>query len=134
VEESVALLAEHLVEEWLNRNGYFTIRGMKLGVDEIDLLAIKPGKSGLDARHVEVQISFRPISYIGKLTKEEQRELGYKSANSAGTRPTKIVKAGIDAWVAKKFTSSKKQRMRDMVLSGAKWRYQLVHAAVKWPD
>jgi len=31
-----------LVEEWLNREGFFTIRGVKHGVDEMDLLAIKP--------------------------------------------------------------------------------------------
>ena len=31
---------EEVVEEWLNRNGYFTIRGIKVGVDEIDTLAI----------------------------------------------------------------------------------------------
>ncbi len=36
----MALLAEEVVEEWLNRNGYFTIRGIKVGVDEIDTLAI----------------------------------------------------------------------------------------------
>jgi hypothetical protein len=36
----MALLAEEIVEEWLNRNGYFTIRGIKLGVQEIDLLAL----------------------------------------------------------------------------------------------
>ena len=28
----MALLAESLVEEWLNRDGYFTIRGVKHGV------------------------------------------------------------------------------------------------------
>jgi hypothetical protein len=39
-EKLMALLAEEIVEEWLNRNGYFTIRGIKLGVHEIDLLAI----------------------------------------------------------------------------------------------
>ncbi len=26
----MALLAEELVEEWLNRNGFFTIRGIKV--------------------------------------------------------------------------------------------------------
>jgi len=39
----VALLAEEVAEEWLNRQGYFTIRGIKLGVHEIDILAFKPG-------------------------------------------------------------------------------------------
>ena len=38
----MALLAEALVEEWLNRTGYFTIRGIKAGNDEIDLLATDP--------------------------------------------------------------------------------------------
>jgi len=37
----MSLLAEEIVEEWLNRDGYFTIRGIKLGVHEIDLLALK---------------------------------------------------------------------------------------------
>lgn len=27
----MALLAEEIVEEWLNRQGYFTIRGVKVG-------------------------------------------------------------------------------------------------------
>ena len=33
----MALLAEEIVEEWLNRQGYFTIRGVKVGVHEMDL-------------------------------------------------------------------------------------------------
>jgi len=36
----MALVAEALVEEWLNRKGYFTIRGAKIGQGEIDLLAV----------------------------------------------------------------------------------------------
>lgn len=35
----MALLGESLVEEWLNREGFFTIRGVKHGVGEMDLLA-----------------------------------------------------------------------------------------------
>jgi hypothetical protein len=38
----LALFAEALVEEWLNRKGYFTIRGVKVGNSEIDLLAVSP--------------------------------------------------------------------------------------------
>ena len=37
----MALLAEEVVEEWLNRKGYFTIRGAKVGVPEMDLLAVR---------------------------------------------------------------------------------------------
>jgi hypothetical protein len=46
----MALLAEELVEEWLNRAGYFTIRGVKLGVHEIDLLAVRPVTGGLECQ------------------------------------------------------------------------------------
>jgi hypothetical protein len=35
----VALLAEELVEECLIRQGYFTNRGIKVGVHEMDILA-----------------------------------------------------------------------------------------------
>ena len=37
----MALLAESLVEEWLNRSRFFAIRGIKHGLAEIDLLAIR---------------------------------------------------------------------------------------------
>ena len=43
----MSLLAEAVVEEWLNRQGYFTIRGIKLGNDEIDILAIRPLSGGI---------------------------------------------------------------------------------------
>jgi hypothetical protein len=48
----MAILAESLVEEWLNREGFFTVRGVKHGVGEIDLLAIRhePGAHRLACR------------------------------------------------------------------------------------
>ena len=46
----MSLLAEVVVEEWLNRRGYFTIRGVKLGNDEIDLLAMRPLSNGWSFR------------------------------------------------------------------------------------
>lgn len=66
----MALLAEELVEEWLNRQGYFTIRGIKFGVHEIDLLAIRPQGGQLECKHVEVQASVRPVSYLTKVERE----------------------------------------------------------------
>ncbi len=57
----MAFLAETLVDEWLNRQGYFTVRGLKDGVSEIDLLGVRRGPSGLEACHAEVQASFRPV-------------------------------------------------------------------------
>lgn len=76
----MALLAEQLVDEWLNRNGFFTLRGIKSGVHEIDLLGIRMSKGVLEGWHVEVQISFRPVSYIGRLSKDEQQTTGAKAA------------------------------------------------------
>ena len=61
----MALLAESLVEEWLNRDGFFTIPGVKHGVGEMDILAVRPNRDGtVTGRHVEVQVSFRSIGFI----------------------------------------------------------------------
>ena len=62
----MSILAEEIVEEWLNRKGYFTIRGVKLGNDEIDILAIKLVGKEVECRHIEIQASMRPVSYISK--------------------------------------------------------------------
>ena len=72
----MTLLAEELVEEWLNRNGYFTIRGIKLGVHEIDLLALRVNGSAIEARHIEVQASVHPVSYFSPLPKEVRKTTG----------------------------------------------------------
>jgi hypothetical protein len=83
----MSLLAETLVEEWFNRGHYFTIRGLKDTIDEIDLLAIKNlGNSKWDCIHCEVQVGVRPVTYISRLTKELMTEMNVKAANSAKTR------------------------------------------------
>ena len=102
----MALLAEELVEEWLNRRGYFTIRGTKIGVDEIDLIALKFSDGKAECRHVEVQASMRPISYISRLPKSDQRD-GAK-ATSAKHRPDEQLRMGVAEWVEKKFTKKRK--------------------------
>ena len=40
--QRMAALAESLVDAWLNRQGFFTVRGLKHGIDEIDLLGVRP--------------------------------------------------------------------------------------------
>ena len=114
----MALLDEQLVEEWLNRQNFFTMRGIKSGVDEIDLLAIRPTPEGLECWHVEVQISYRPVGYIGGDT-------------NARKRNGKELRAGVEQWVTKKFTSPKKVKRRNGILPDANWRKFLVHAALK---
>jgi hypothetical protein len=73
----MALLAEEIVEEWLNRQGFFTIRGIKVGVEEIDILAMRLDDEGKPiCRHIEVQASINPVSYLTPLAKALQKELG----------------------------------------------------------
>jgi phage gp29-like protein len=114
----MALLDEQLVEEWLNRKNFFTIRGLKTGVDEIDLLAIRQGKDGLECWHVEVQVSFRPVGYVC-------------GDSSAKKRNDNELLEGVVLWVQKKFKSDKKIAKRDSVLAGANWKYVFVHGVVR---
>ncbi len=114
----MALLDEQLVEEWLNRQNFFTIRGIKCGVDEIDLLAIRPTPEGLECWHIEVQISYRPVGYIGGDT-------------SARRRTPAQLRAGVAQWVEKKFTGPRKIKRRNEILPGGTWRHFLVHAVLK---
>lgn len=114
----MALLDEQLVEEWLNRQNFFTIRGIKCGVDEIDLLAIRPMSEGLECWHVEVQISYRPVGYIGGDT-------------NARRRTADQLRTGVEQWVEKKFTGPRKIQRRNEILPDAQWRNFLVHAVLK---
>lgn len=127
----MALLAEEIVEEWLNRQGYFTIRGIKLGVNEIDLLAVKPQPNGMpECRHIEVQASMRPVSYISRVPKELQKT--GRAANSAVRSEAEMVN-GVVEWVHKKFCSDKKKALMQSLWQGA-WSSELVLNAVKSPQ
>ena len=127
----MALLAEEIVEEWLNRQGYFTIRGIRLGVDELDLLAVMV-RSGtlLDCRHVEVQASMRPVSYISKVPKSI-RKAG-RAANSAARSPEELVE-GVAEWVEGKFHAPRKRELME-TLWGGEWSSELVVNNVKSAD
>lgn len=128
----MAFLAETLVDEWLNRRGYFTVRGLKDGVSEIDLLGVRPSSSGLEACHVEVQASFRPVGYITPITKEHVAGFA-KSKTSAKARPEEMLQSSVAAWVEKKFKSRGKVAARDRAWPGLSWRYIFVHAVVREP-
>lgn len=128
----MALLAESLVDEWLNRQGFFTIRGIKHGVGEIDLLGVRSVEDSLEAWHIEVQASFRPIGYIAPLTTESLDGFA-KSKTSMKARSPELLAPAIAAWVKKKFTSSAKQAAREMAWPGLKWKYLLIHAIVREP-
>jgi hypothetical protein len=101
----MSLLAEEIVEEWLNRRGYFTIRGVREGVHEIDLLAIRPvAGGGLECRHVEVQASARPISHVASLSVADPQG-GIRKVSTTKRRTPEQMSSAVRAWVDKKFRS-----------------------------
>ncbi len=128
----MALLAEQLVEEWLNRQGFFTIRGCKIGVQEIDLLAVRIAGKNPECRHIEVQASVRPVSYVTGVSKSLQKSSGRKSG-SAKKRSDEELQECVQEWVKKKFLLPIKQAMRDS-LAQALWSYELVVHQVKYPE
>lgn len=125
----MSLLAEEIVEEWLNRQGYFTIRGIKIGVDEIDILAIRPkANGGMECRHMEVTSSVRPVSYISRLPKEVQKSTG-RAANTQ-KRNDKEVAEGVKEWVFNKFKKKKKLKVMEQLYAG-EWTSELVINLIK---
>jgi hypothetical protein len=128
---SMALLAESLVEEWLNRDGFFTIRGVKHGVGEMDLLAVKPQPDGMVIGwHVEVQVSFRPVAYIAKLTDEVMKGFA-RSRTSAKARSPEQIDVCARAWVNDKFRAKRKGEIRERLWPAVKWSFHFVHGVVR---
>lgn len=122
----MALLAEELVEEWLNRQGYFTIRGVKLGVHEIDLIAVRLTAGGVECRHIEVQSSVRPMSYITRVPIEVQKRTG-RRAGSAKPRDDGELRQGVREWIQKKFDHPAKRRLLNALAPGPWSRELVVH-------
>jgi hypothetical protein len=120
----MALLAEEIVEEWLNRQAFFTIRGLKLGLHEIDLLAVRYGTHGLECRHIEVQASVRPMSYLTDLSKEVQKATGRRPKN-AKLRSDDELRSGIEEWIGKKWDHAGKAKLRTKLAPGP-WSRELV--------
>ncbi len=117
----MAALDEQLVEEWLNREGFFTMRGVKVGLSEMDLLAVRARDSTLECWHVEVQVSFSPMGYIG-------------GDNNAKRRTPKETSDGINEWIEKKFLQKKIASRRTDLIPNAKWKYVFVHAVARHPE
>ncbi len=129
---AMTLLAEEIVEEWLNRQGYFTIRGIKIGVHEIDLLALRITEQGVECRHIEVQSSVNPVSYFSPLPKLIQKSTG-RSAMSTKERSVDELKLGIQEWIDKKYYLKSKVQLRNK-LYPADWTFELVIHKIKHPE
>ena len=128
----MALLAEEIVEEWLNRQGYFTIRGIVVGAYEIDLLAMKVCENTIECRHIEVTASMRPMSYISDLPKETRKITG-RSPKSPTQRTSEELMVGISEWIEKKYNLPKKNKLRQSLYPG-KWSYELVVHKILHPE
>lgn len=129
----MSLLGEEVVEEWLNRNGYFTIRGIKLGNDEIDILAIRPLSDGrYECRHVEVTISINPISYITNVPADIRKQTS-RGPRNAKKRDTAQLTQGVREWIDKKFDQPRKVELRHRLCSGS-WTKELVVGVVKYEE
>lgn len=128
----MAFLTETLVDEWLNRQGYFTIRGLKDGVSEMDLLGVRLGQQGIEGCHVEVQASFRPVGYITPIAKEHLAGFA-RNRTSVKTRPRAMLESSVAAWIEKKFTSKNKIAARQRAWPGLRWQFVFVHAVVREP-
>jgi hypothetical protein len=126
----MALLAEEVVEEWLNRQGYFTIRGAKKGVQEMDLLAVRFTDSGIECRHLEVQASVNPISYLTPLPKDVREKTGRGPANPKH-RSDDELRRGVGEWVQKKYDHPGKQKARERLAPGP-WSRELVVGRLKY--
>jgi hypothetical protein len=125
----MALLAESLVEEWLNRNGYFTIRGVKHGQGELDLLAVRPQSDGAVGWHVEVTVSFRPIGYIAP---EPVGKSGGRRSYVRKRTPEQV-QFYARKWIEAKFRAPAKNALRSSLWPGVSWSFHLVHGVVRYP-
>lgn len=117
----MALIAEELVQEWLNRDGYFTLRGARLGNHELDLLAIKVQADGtLHCRHIEVNAAVRPIGYLGPVTSAKTQSLDEQRANAR-------------LWAEGKFNTPAKEKLRARLAPGQTWSLEVVLHKLKGP-
>ena len=87
----MALLDEEIVEYWLNSKGFFCMRGIRTGLGEIYFLAVRPRDDSFECWHVEVQVRFRPVGYLG-------------GNSNAKKRSDEELVQGIEHYIHKKFT------------------------------
>jgi hypothetical protein len=127
-------VAEKFVEEWLNRNRFFTVRGLSQGVREIDLLALRKQGNGIETVHYEVSVSSNPIGYMTPLTNEAMTELGVRHLGSAVARPPHIAQQCANAWVERKFLHPIISACRDDFAPGSQWKMVFVHGVLNHPE
>jgi len=81
----------------------------------------------VECRHIEVQASMRPVSYISRVPKQLQK--GGRAANSAKRSKSELVD-GVAEWIEKKFWKQAKVALMKS-LWDASWSCELVLNVVK---
>ncbi len=114
----MAKLAEQYVVEFLNREGFATIQGVRKGNNEWDVLAIGLSTGHVEAKHVEIQVSYDPVSYL--------------SNRNARKRSDADLQADMKLWMEKKFTGERIVAIRKLFYPG-EWKYELVHGVLADP-
>ena len=112
-------LIENIVSTWFQAKGYFLIQNLKVGVYEVDILAVKLGEEQkfIDAVHVEIQCSSNPIGYIG-------------GSPSAKKRTAEEIEEGVQAYIDKKFEHPKTREVIERLL-GKDYRRMFVCGNLK---
>lgn len=110
-------LSESYVVEYLNRRGFATVQGVKKGAREWDILAIRI-KAPARALHVEVQVSYDPISYL--------------SSSNARLRTEEVLQADLLKWIHRKFERKEIRKIRKQFFEG-EWERWLVHGTLADP-
>jgi len=86
---------EEVISNWLFSKGYFVINNLKVGANEIDLLAVKVAKGIITQKiHIEVHCATDPIGYIG-------------GSRSSKKRSEKEIEKGVVEYINKKFLLEK---------------------------
>lgn len=123
----MARIAETIVEEWLNRRGYFTIRSLKKWPNEIDLLAFHPADR--EALHVEVNVSTSPRGWIGK------KNLAGEKLPEGNDRVREQIEEGIKNFVSGKYLNPNAVDIRDRLWPGHdSWRFMYVYGKLNHPE
>ena len=88
------LLAEDLVQEWLIRKKYFTVKNLKSSNNkEMDLLGVKFDKNNkTNLIHVEVSVNYKPIGWFCNSRNHRN-----------GNRTEEEIELAVNEWVEKKF-------------------------------
>ncbi|MBI2049856.1 MAG: hypothetical protein HYT35_00135 [Candidatus Staskawiczbacteria bacterium] len=115
-------IIENIVANWFNSKGYFLIKNLKIGVNEIDILAVKLNndqKVG-DAIHIEIQCSSNPIGYIG-------------GSSSAKRRNVSEIKLGVASYIDRKFNNKKIRNVIERLI-GNKYRKMFICGKLKYEN